>query len=102
MADVANLPSPPFCVGFAAESENVIEYATQKRTAKKLPLIVANEVTSAMGNDDNQVTLIDDNGNHPLQRASKLNIATEILNHIQRMLYQRSTDNEEQQTANRY
>ena len=86
LADVANLPSPPFCVGFAAESENVIEYATQKRTAKKLPLIVANEVTSAMGNDDNQVTLIDDNGNHPLQRASKLNIATEILNHIQRML----------------
>lgn len=86
LADVANLPNSPFCVGFAAESENVIEYATQKRTTKKLPLIVANEVTSAMGNDDNQVTLIDDNGNHPLQRTSKVNIATEILNHIQRML----------------
>lgn len=86
LADVANLPTPPFCVGFAAESENILAYAAQKRIAKKLPLIVANEVTSAMGSDDNQVTLIDDRGNHPLQRDSKVNIAAKILAHIHNML----------------
>jgi phosphopantothenoylcysteine decarboxylase / phosphopantothenate---cysteine ligase len=86
LADVANLSNPPFCVGFAAESEQVIEYATQKRLSKKLPLIVANEVTSAIGLDDNQVTLIDNNGNHTLTRASKSQIAYEILTHIANML----------------
>lgn len=86
LADVANLSNPPFCVGFAAESEQVIEYATQKRLSKKLPLIVANEVSSAIGLDDNQVTLIDNNGNHTLTRASKSQIAYEILTHIANML----------------
>ena len=37
LAYVANLTNPPFCVGFAAESENLVEYAEQKRRAKKLP-----------------------------------------------------------------
>ena len=86
LAEVANRPNPPFCVGFAAESENVIEYAIQKRIAKKLALIVANEVTSAMGSDENQVTLIDDNGNHPLQRTSKVNVAAIVLEHINKLL----------------
>jgi phosphopantothenoylcysteine decarboxylase/phosphopantothenate--cysteine ligase len=82
LKDVASLPNPPFCIGFAAESEHVIEYAKQKRLAKKLPLIVANQVSSAMGSDDNQVTLIDDNGTHPLPIASKIEVAHTILEHI--------------------
>jgi phosphopantothenoylcysteine decarboxylase/phosphopantothenate--cysteine ligase len=86
LADVASLPNAPFCVGFAAESENVIEYATQKRITKKLPLIVANEVTSAMGSDDNQVTLIDDLGTHQLTPAPKTILAEQILEHISKML----------------
>jgi phosphopantothenoylcysteine decarboxylase/phosphopantothenate--cysteine ligase len=86
LAEIANRPNPPFCVGFAAESENVIEYATQKRIAKKLALIVANEVISAMGSDENQVTLIDDNGNHSFQRTSKVNVATILLEHINKLL----------------
>jgi phosphopantothenoylcysteine decarboxylase/phosphopantothenate--cysteine ligase len=86
LAEVASLPNAPFCVGFAAESENIIEYATQKRIAKKLPLIVANEVTSAMGSDDNQVTLIDDLGTHQLTPAPKTILAEQILEHISKML----------------
>jgi phosphopantothenoylcysteine decarboxylase / phosphopantothenate---cysteine ligase len=58
LKDVASLPNAPFCVGFAAETENLIEYASKKRIAKKLPLIVANDVTSAMGGDINTLTLI--------------------------------------------
>jgi phosphopantothenoylcysteine decarboxylase / phosphopantothenate---cysteine ligase len=86
LADVASLPNAPFCVGFAAETENLIEYATAKRKAKKLPLIVANDVTSAMGNDENSVTLIDDAGAHTLPTADKKTIAHGILMHITKML----------------
>lgn len=85
LADVASLPNPPFCVGFAAESEDLIEYASQKRIAKKLPLIIANEAISALGNDDNQVTLIDENGTHALSRAPKNEVAQLILTHIASM-----------------
>lgn len=86
LKDVASLPNPPFCAGFAAESEHVIEYAQQKRLAKKLPLIVANQVSSAMGSDYNQVTLIDDNGTHPLPLASKTEVAHAILKHINSLI----------------
>ena len=86
LKDVASLPNAPFCVGFAAESENLIEYASAKRLAKKLPLIVANDVSSAMGSDDNSVTLIDDAGAHPLPKASKADVAEAILQHIQTLL----------------
>lgn len=86
LAEVASLPSAPFCVGFAAESENLLEYAEAKRQAKKLPLIVANLATDAMGSDDNQVTLIDKNGTHPLDRASKVAVARLLLQHVAKML----------------
>ncbi len=85
LADVAALANPPFCVGFAAESEQIIEYASQKRIAKKLPLIVANEV-SAMGSNFNQVTLIDQSGTYPLKQSTKSEIAHKILEHISKML----------------
>lgn len=86
LKDVASLPNAPFCVGFAAESEKLIEYASAKRLAKKLPLIVANDVASAMGSDDNSVTLIDDAGTHQLPKADKKMVAHGILKHIASML----------------
>ena len=86
LKDVASLPNAPFCVGFAAESEHLIEYATAKRKAKKLPLIVANDIKTAMGSDENTVTLIDDNGTHALPTADKLSVAQGILKYIATML----------------
>ncbi len=86
LAEVANLPNAPFCVGFAAESENLLEYAEAKRQAKKLPLIVANLATDAMGSDQNQVTLLDDVGTHHLPHAPKIEIARLLLQHAAQML----------------
>lgn len=86
LADVASLPNAPFCVGFAAETEHVIEHAAQKRIAKKLPLIVANDVSVAMGQDHNQVTLIDDTGTHTMPTANKSDVAYFILQHLSQML----------------
>lgn len=82
LADVASLPNAPFCVGFAAETENLLEYAEAKRQAKKLSLIVANLASDAMGCDENSVTLLDKNGAHPLERAPKIEIARLLLEHV--------------------
>jgi phosphopantothenoylcysteine decarboxylase/phosphopantothenate--cysteine ligase len=81
LAYVAGLPDAPFCVGFAAESENLAQYAEQKRRAKKLPLLAANLAQTAIGADDNELILFDDNGEHPLPRADKLTLAHALLRH---------------------
>ncbi len=86
LAEVASLPNAPFCVGFAAESENLLEYAEAKRKAKKLPLIVANLVSESMGQDEANITLLDDRGSYPLQKAAKNVLAIELLVHIRNML----------------
>lgn len=86
LAEVASLPNAPFCVGFAAETENLLEYAETKRKAKKLPLIVANLMSESMGQDENSVTLIDEKGTHPLPRLPKKLIAQMLLQHISAMV----------------
>lgn len=86
LAEVANLPKPPFCVGFSAESERLIEHASEKRLRKKLPLIVANLVGDSMGKDEASLTLIDDSGTHPLPKASKPELAHMLLQHVASMM----------------
>lgn len=82
LAYVASLPKPPFCVGFAAESENLLEYAEAKRRAKKLPLLVGNLAQQAIGSDDNELILFDDSGSRTLPRADKLTLARQLILHI--------------------
>jgi phosphopantothenoylcysteine decarboxylase/phosphopantothenate--cysteine ligase len=86
LAEVASLPSAPFCVGFAAETEHLLEYAEAKRQLKKLPLIVANLAGEALASDENRVTLLDKNGAHSLARAPKTEVAKLLLTHIAGML----------------
>jgi phosphopantothenoylcysteine decarboxylase/phosphopantothenate--cysteine ligase len=86
LAEVAALPQPPFCVGFAAESRNLAEYAEGKRQAKKLPLVVGNLVQDGLGGDSNQVTLFDADGAHPLPVGDKLIVARAIVAHIAGMV----------------
>ncbi|GLR14558.1 phosphopantothenoylcysteine decarboxylase [Chitinimonas prasina] len=88
LANVAGLADPPFCVGFAAESENLLEYGEQKRRRKKLPLLVANQVQSAIGADDNEVFLLDDHGQHKLPRAPKQEIARAIVQHTAKLYHE--------------
>ena len=76
----------PFCVGFAAESHDVIEHAEAKRKRKGIPLLVANKAQDAFGQDENEITLIDDAGRHPLPRASKSVLASQLIAHIAAML----------------
>ncbi|MFA6920867.1 MAG: bifunctional phosphopantothenoylcysteine decarboxylase/phosphopantothenate--cysteine ligase CoaBC [Gallionella sp.] len=83
LAHVAAQDHPPFCVGFAAESENLAEYAEQKRLAKKLPLLVGNIAQQAIGSDDNELILFDDAGMLHLPRADKLTQARLLMQHIE-------------------
>ena len=76
---------PPFCVGFAAESENVEQYGAEKRARKGIPLLIANHAQSAFGADENEVTLIDETGAagaKRLPRMSKLALARALVGEI--------------------
>ena len=86
LAAVAALEKRPFCVGFAAETENLVEYAQAKRRKKKIPLLAANLAQAAFGRDDNALTLFDDAGEHVLDRAPKIVLARRLVAHIARML----------------
>jgi phosphopantothenoylcysteine decarboxylase / phosphopantothenate---cysteine ligase len=81
LAWVAAQANAPFCVGFAAESENLAEFAQAKRARKKLPMIVANLVQDAIGKDENEVTVYDGAGAHPFGRAAKPVIARQLVEH---------------------
>jgi phosphopantothenoylcysteine decarboxylase / phosphopantothenate---cysteine ligase len=88
LAWVAGLPKPPFCVGFAAESEMLAQHAAAKRARKKLPLIAANLVQEALGSEQSSIVLIDDQGEHPLGRGPKIELARKLLHHVAGMLAQ--------------
>ncbi len=85
LAYVAGLKKPPFCVGFAAESENLRVHALAKRAAKKIPLLAANLAQQAIGADDNELILFDDAGEHVLPRADKLTQARALLQHVAKL-----------------
>ena len=86
LAEVAALPQAPFCVGFAAESENLHEYAQSKRRSKKIPLLVGNLIHDGFGGDDNTLILFDEEGPHPLPPAPKLQLARQLVTRIAALL----------------
>jgi len=71
-----------FCVGFAAESENLVEHAKAKRERKGIPLLVGNIGPLTFGQDDNSLLLVDAQGVRELPRASKLQLARELVAEI--------------------
>ena len=79
LASVAKLPKPPFCVGFAAESENVVEYGRAKRIKKGIPMLVANDVATAMGKPVNRITNIDEAGETAFPETDKQQAAAQIV-----------------------
>jgi phosphopantothenoylcysteine decarboxylase/phosphopantothenate--cysteine ligase len=86
LATVAARPDAPFCVGFAAESHDVADNAEAKRRRKKVPLMIANRAQDAFGAADNEVTLLDDAGAHPLPRMDKLSLSRRLVAEIARRL----------------
>ncbi|MCW5648731.1 MAG: bifunctional phosphopantothenoylcysteine decarboxylase/phosphopantothenate--cysteine ligase CoaBC [Ramlibacter sp.] len=73
-----------FCVGFAAESHDLVNHAQAKRERKGVPLLVGNIGPLAFGQDDNEMLLVDAQGVHPLPRAPKLQLARLLIAEIAR------------------
>ena len=86
LAEVATLPEPPFCVGFAAESQNLGAYAQKKRIAKKIPLIVGNLIQDGFGGDNNKLALFDDTGETRLPPGPKIELSRALIAHIAKLL----------------
>jgi phosphopantothenoylcysteine decarboxylase/phosphopantothenate--cysteine ligase len=82
LAAVAGRANAPFCVGFAAESHDVVRNGEEKRKRKKLAMLVANRAQDALGADDNEVTVLDDAGAHALPRMDKLALARWLVREI--------------------
>ncbi|MDE2626772.1 MAG: bifunctional phosphopantothenoylcysteine decarboxylase/phosphopantothenate--cysteine ligase CoaBC [Burkholderiales bacterium] len=82
LAAVARLAQPPYCVGFAAESHDLLEHARDKLARKGVPLIVANIGPATFGQDDNALTLVDAAGQRELPRADKLTLARQLVAEI--------------------
>ena len=89
LAYVAGMKQAPFCVGFAAESEDLARNAAEKRRRKNIPLIAANLAQDALGADDNAIKLYDERGEHDLGRGPKLELARKLLAHVARALPRR-------------
>ena len=89
LAEVAALPKGPFCVGFAAETEDLTKNAQEKRRKKGIPLLAANLASETFGKDTNALTLFDDAGVHELPRAPKIALARQLVEHIAKMLPRR-------------
>ncbi len=87
LASVAALKKRPFVIGFAAETENVIENARAKVVNKKLDMIVANQVGEKMGfeEDDNSVVVLVNNTQHEFAKTSKNKLARELIAFIARV-----------------
>ena len=76
-----------YCVGFAAESHDLLAHAQAKRTRKGVPLLVGNIGPDTFGQDDNALLLVDAHGTVELPRASKLVLARQLIAEIARRLH---------------
>lgn len=79
LATVAALPNKPFCVGFAAESEQLLKYGKAKRESKAIPLLIGNIGHHTFGQDENELVLFDSAGQTQLPRAHKQTLARQLI-----------------------
>jgi phosphopantothenoylcysteine decarboxylase/phosphopantothenate--cysteine ligase len=71
-----------YCVGFAAESQDLLAQAQKKRERKGVPLLVGNIGPDTFGQDENALLLVDAQGSTDLPRADKLHLARQLVAEI--------------------
>ncbi|MCU7369852.1 bifunctional phosphopantothenoylcysteine decarboxylase/phosphopantothenate--cysteine ligase CoaBC [Paucibacter sp. O1-1] len=89
LAAVAALADRPFCVGFAAESRDLLKHAREKLLRKGVPLIVGNLGPATFGRDDNALLLVDAQGQRELPHNDKLSLARELIREIATRLHEK-------------
>ena len=86
LATVATMSDKPYCVGFAAESEQLLRYGEEKRKKKGIPLLVGNIGPLTFNQDENELVLFDNDGHVHLPRADKLALARRLVAEIARRI----------------
>ncbi|MFT5533276.1 MAG: phosphopantothenoylcysteine decarboxylase/phosphopantothenate--cysteine ligase [Burkholderiaceae bacterium] len=86
LATVAALPNQPYCVGFAAESEDLLKHGKAKRVRKGIPLLVGNIGHATFGKDDNELVLFDANTEIHFPPAHKQTLARQLITEISERL----------------
>ena len=86
LAAMAQLPRARsghlFCVGFAAESHDLLAHASAKRLRKGVPVLVGNIGPATFGQDDNALLIIDAQGTQEMPRNSKMALARALIENI--------------------
>ncbi|CAN5173717.1 bifunctional phosphopantothenoylcysteine decarboxylase/phosphopantothenate--cysteine ligase CoaBC [soil metagenome] len=82
LAAVAALPDRPFCIGFAAETQDLAKHARAKLIRKNVPLIVGNLGPATFGRDDNALLLVDADGERAIPHNDKLTLARLLIQDI--------------------
>lgn len=93
---VATLNKKPFCLGFAAQTHDVLALAKQKLQEKQLDMICVNDISQpniGFASDENQLTIITKEKTQVLKRASKTQLAKQIVNVIKEAYYAKQTEN---------
>lgn len=85
-----------YCVGFAAESHDLLQHASAKRKRKGVPLLVGNIGPATFGKDDNALLLIDEHGSKELPHASKAVLARQLVEDIAQRLAARGAARKEE------
>ena len=75
-----------FCVGFSAESENIIKNSQNKLKNKKLDMVIANNINDSMGENSTEIFIIDNNEVVHIPKKDKSELACDILNHINKLI----------------
>jgi len=95
LSDVAHLTNAPFTLGFAAETQNLREYALGKLQRKKLNMIAANDVsdsTIGFNNEQNALTVFWSKGEKKLDVADKQLLAMQLMHLVTRRYIEDSND----------
>ena len=81
LAEVAKQSSgkKPYCVGFAAETNDLEKYAEEKRIKKNIPMLLANLGPDTFGLDDNQLLIVEEKGSAKTSKLSKIALSREII-----------------------
>ena len=91
ITDVAGHPDRPFCVGFAAETQQVEAHGREKLVKKGLDMICINDVSNpeiGFNSDENQLVIFmaNNDDSHTINKSSKMNVAREIIQLIEQQL----------------
>jgi phosphopantothenoylcysteine decarboxylase/phosphopantothenate--cysteine ligase len=86
VAEIAAKSKKPYCVGFAAETNDLERYAAEKRIKKNIPMLIANIGPDTFGLDENELLVIEEKSNQRFARSNKLDLSRQLIRLISKKI----------------